>query len=128
MLLFLSIGAPLVLCRKIGDKMNKAPANFAFDNILLRKLFTAHPKFNPHSNYGDKVENQSTFAHFLDTRASFYYSYKSYCRRKLSKCWCLCCCICFSRKLSTIDKMYRRARTRMYHELDILHILKQLRI
>ena len=79
----MSIASPLVLCIKIGKKVVGDPASFALDNMLFRKLFTAHKGFNPYSKDLENEENQvkqSTFANYLNTRASFYYSYKGYCR------------------------------------------------
>lgn len=58
----------------------------------------------------------------LDKRASFNYTWKDYWLTK--PCFQCCCC----RKLTREDKIFMKARIKLHAEIDLLHIIKQLRL
>ena len=58
-------------------------------------------------------------------RKPFRYSmWKFFSKKNFDSPWCICC----RHKKSDEDKLQARARTRLYQELDILQIIKKLRI
>jgi hypothetical protein len=116
--------------KNIGNAFNKKGADFAVDNLMMRKLFTVKAdddalythKFTPDST----VAESSTLFDFMNKRTSFYYKWRTCCARCVcnSPCCCSCFNFCCKRKDLVADRIFDKTKDRLINEIDLIQIVK----
>ena len=121
---------------------------FAIDKSLIKKIYSQRkPIESAVSNRGESAyqkatsfsgedNNQFKLKEAIKDRAVFRYGYRKGCRRKLCdqiywffcQCWCQPCCPRRSRKLNKEERLFGVGIKKLYTEIDLLEIIKQLRI
>lgn len=71
----------------------------------------------------------------IQDRAVFSYAYRKSCWLKfrdqlswLITCWCQPCCPCKSRKLKKDERLFKSGLSKLFTEIDLLEVVKQLRV
>lgn len=107
-----------------GGKITKWAGDFSVDNILLRKLYSVEIDGEAYKERSSGTIGEELFLkNFLHLRTSFYYNYKMFIRRYCRKA-CCCCWCCYGRKDTEADKIFDKASTRLYNELDVVNIVR----
>jgi hypothetical protein len=116
--------------KNIGNAMNKGGADFAVDNLLMRKLFTVYadddPLYKKKFTAETTISESSTLFDFMNKRTSFYYSWKVLCKRCICKSACCCSCFnfCCKRKDTVADRVFDKAKEKILNEIDLIQIVK----
>lgn len=98
---------------------------------MISRLYSTDRKIEGHKN--DIVEDEpeaksgrQELVDSLDKRQNWNYScFDSCCPPKGSGCTLRCC---FCKRTTLKDKLFEKGRKKLYDEIDILRIVKQLRI
>lgn len=109
--------------RNVGNAANRAGSNFSADLTLIRKLYTVNRVDDVlySSKEDDKLQRtNNVLIDYMQTRTSFYYTYK----RELCRKFCKCCA---AGKATPADRIFDKGKERLMFEMDILRILRVLR-
>ena len=114
---------------------------FSIDKSLIKKLYSYKPPRGSQMIGNTEDENNEGFdkdqlkiKKSISKRQVFSYSYShAYWVWFIEYVYCLCCwvnCACCKRKrrMSKDEKLFRQGRRRLYAEIDLLDLVKQLRI
>ena len=85
------------------------------ENITRMRSNARTQKEYKNEKIGEAITNRSIF--------SYGYS-RLWCLDKFSKPWCCCCRV----RTKRADFLYREAKKKLYSEIDLLEIVKQLRV
>jgi hypothetical protein len=102
---------------------------FGIDNQMMRMLYSVNKMDDPIFQHEEEIYKPEELCHgpmqaIIEGRTSFYYNWKIACRHK---CCRKKCCLCCRHKETPADRIFEKARQRLTAEIDLLHILKQLR-
>ena len=129
-----SFGGILYTIRHFSNAFNRKAADFCADNTMMRKLYAVRAQdsklFADRQSKDPLPTVDAKLVKFMQERTSFYYSYRNYCKRCLCHSCLFCCCFncCCKRKDTIEDRIFDKAQKRLYQEIDIMHVIKQLRI
>jgi len=116
-----AFGGLMYTLKNVGNAFNKKGADFAVDNLMMRKLYTVNKKEDP--LYETKtfpeplIEQKAILYDYMNMRTSFFYTWKSCCARCVcnSPCCCSCFNFCCKRKDTVADRIFDKTRERLLH-------------
>ena len=121
------------LCIRIVAFIISRSQRFALDNSMVKKLYSAdepenesEDKNEPLMNVdNDGIDKNDAMMRALSKRSVFSYKYwrEAFMRRMTS--WYCCCCKSTAKRR---DRLFKDARSKLYEEIDILEIIKKLRV
>jgi len=129
-----ALGGLLYTLKNVGNAFNRKGADFALDNLMMRKLYTVNKKEDPLYEKKEfpesQIEIKSHLYDYMNDRTSFYYTWGQCCCRCLCNSACCCACLnfCCKRKDTIADRVFEKTRERLLHEIDLIQIVRQLRI
>ena len=111
---------------------------FTIDRSLIKNIFSSRdpPKEGAKPNVADENElKQMQMKEELERRRAFKYNYNKELWANTKSAmhwlfchWCFCCCGRRRRKLTRMERQQKQAIAKLYTEIDLLEIIKQLRI
>ena len=126
------------LCIRIVAFVIARSSKFALDNSMVKKLYSAEgdeatvdgqrqdANETMRSNDIEGLDKSEDMMKALSKRSVFSYKYirEAFLRRMSS--WY--CCFCCKPKLQRRDRLFKDARSKLFEEIDILEIIKKLRV
>ena len=116
-------GSILFLMKRLSGKIQNATTIFNIDNSMMRQLFNVNkidqaPDSDLKSPKNDIERLVKTLhkkeVYNADNKYDAFENFRS------------CCCCC--RRNSRMDKLFTKAKDKLYSEIDILKIVKELRV
>lgn len=124
------LGSITYLLRNLGNAVTKSGNAFGLDNSMIKRLYSVDRECDGHTL--DVVENDPSLntgrqelIDTLDKREYWSYSWAKKCFAP--KGYCCCRCLCCKPEMRQ-DRLFKKARATLHDEIDMLHIIKQLRV
>ena len=143
--LFVSLGGFISMITRLTNMALKGYQGYAINKSLIKKVYSVR---NPRSK-SEKDERETKFKQSfanadtgqvrlmdaIQDRAVFSYAYRKSCCLRIRDnitwwftCWCEPCCPCKSRKAKRDERLFKRGLRKLFTEIDLLELIKQLRV
>lgn len=147
--LFILLGGFISMITRLTNFALRGYQSYALDKSLIKKVFSVRrppqqkvrTETEAHNLMKASLANgydqhQNKLKDAIQERTIFSYPYRKNCWRKFvdslhwffCACWCQCCCPRKPRKVGKEERLFIGGLSKLYTEIDLLEVVKQLRI